>query len=197
MRFSHKSRTLKYARCSKIASSLFFIKISRSLIKQTILRITVSESSLQTVTYASMYAPLLKRHCGGNNRPLVSFRGVKRRGNPLNRNENISGDCFSPHLFLQSLTAQAIRAISSSTDKNSSHSFAISLAWYMRLRRKWKNAICVLCTRANNCVRCDFLTSHVRSIAQTALRRQQSCREARHQTSHRTELWFEFLPISF
>ena len=107
---------------------------------------------------------MLKRHCGGNNRPLVSFRGVKRRGNPLNRNENISGDCFSPHLFLQSLTAQAIRAISSSTDKNSSHSFAISLAWCMRLRRKRKNAICVLCTRADNCVRCDFLTSHVRIV---------------------------------
>ena len=38
-----------------------------------------------------MYAPLLKQHCGGNNRPLVSFRGVKRRGNPLNRNENRFG----------------------------------------------------------------------------------------------------------
>ena len=29
----------------------------------------------------------LKRHCGQGNRPM-SFRGVKRRGNPLNRNKN-------------------------------------------------------------------------------------------------------------
>ena len=92
--------------------------------------------SSDTIFPQVTYAPLLKRHCGGNNRPLVSFRGVKRRGNPLNRNENISGDCLSPHLFSQFLTAQAIHAISSSTDKNSSHSFAVSLAWYMRLRRK-------------------------------------------------------------
>ena len=29
----------------------------------------------------------LERHCGQGNRP-ISFRGVKRRGNPLNRNKN-------------------------------------------------------------------------------------------------------------
>ena len=33
----------------------------------------------------------LERHCGQGNRPM-SFRGVKRRGNPLNRNENTFGD---------------------------------------------------------------------------------------------------------
>ena len=54
MRFSHKSRTLKYARCSKIASSLVFIKISRSLIKQTILRLTVSDAIFLQVTYAQV-----------------------------------------------------------------------------------------------------------------------------------------------
>ena len=44
--------------------------------------------------------------------------------------------CLVPRLLSQSLTAQSIHAISSSRDKNSSHSFAISLAWYMRLRRE-------------------------------------------------------------
>ena len=33
----------------------------------------------------------LDHHCGQGNRPM-SFRGVKRRGNPLNRNENTFGD---------------------------------------------------------------------------------------------------------
>ena len=33
----------------------------------------------------------------------MSFRGVKRRGNPLNRNENTFGDWQTPHLFSQSL----------------------------------------------------------------------------------------------
>ena len=33
----------------------------------------------------------LERHCGQGNRPM-SFLGVKRRGNPLNRNENTFGD---------------------------------------------------------------------------------------------------------
>ena len=32
-----------------------------------------------------------EHHCGQGNRPM-SFRGVKRRGNPLNRNENTFGD---------------------------------------------------------------------------------------------------------
>ena len=130
-----------------------------TLSKRLCERTTSSDTIFSQVTYA----PLLKRQCGGKNRPLVSFRGVKRRGNPLNRNENISGDCLSPHLLSQFLTAQAIHAISSSTDKNSSHSFAVSLAWYMRLRRKWKNAICVLCTRANNCAKAVLFTRHVRS----------------------------------
>ena len=33
----------------------------------------------------------LERHCGQGNRPM-SFRGVKRRGNPRNRNKNTLGD---------------------------------------------------------------------------------------------------------
>jgi len=37
-------------------------------------------------------AQLLKLHCGEGNRHSLSFRGVKRRGNPLNRNENTFGD---------------------------------------------------------------------------------------------------------
>ena len=37
--------------------------------------------------------------------------------------------CLTPHLFSQSLTAQRICAISSDTDKNSSHSFAKLSAW--------------------------------------------------------------------
>ena len=58
--------------------------------------------------------------------------------------------CVLPRATLGLLlcSAQPIHAISSSRDKNSSHSFAISLAWYLRLWRKWKIAICVLCTQA-------------------------------------------------
>ncbi len=43
----------------------------------------------------------LKRHCGQGNRP-VSFRGVKRRGNPLNRNKNrltIATNRISPRAY--------------------------------------------------------------------------------------------------
>ena len=36
-------------------------------------------------------APLLKRHYGEINR-IMTFREVKRRGNPLNRNKNTLGD---------------------------------------------------------------------------------------------------------
>ncbi len=38
--------------------------------------------------------------------PTSSFRA--KRGNPINRNENFWGDCQKPHLFSQSLTAQAL-----------------------------------------------------------------------------------------
>ncbi len=44
---------------------------------------------------------LLKRHCGQGNRPM-SFRGVKRRGNPLNRNKNrltIATNRISPRAY--------------------------------------------------------------------------------------------------
>ena len=43
----------------------------------------------------------LERHCGQGNRPM-SFRGVKRRGNPLNRNKNrltIATNRISPHAY--------------------------------------------------------------------------------------------------
>ena len=38
----------------------------------------------------------LERHCGQGNRPM-SFREVKRRGNPLNRNKKPFYDCHKPH----------------------------------------------------------------------------------------------------
>ena len=43
----------------------------------------------------------LERHCGQGNRPM-SFRGVKRRGNPINRNKNrltIATNRISPHAY--------------------------------------------------------------------------------------------------
>ena len=43
----------------------------------------------------------LEHHCGQGNRPM-SFRGVKRRGNPLNRNKNrltIATNRISPHAY--------------------------------------------------------------------------------------------------
>ena len=40
--------------------------------------------------------------------------------------------CLSHARFIALLTAQPIHAISLSKDKNSCHSFAISLAWFMR-----------------------------------------------------------------
>ena len=57
----------------------------------------------------------LERHCGQGNRPM-SFRGVKRRGNPLNRNKNrltIATTAF----VLAITTAQRICAISSNMGK--------------------------------------------------------------------------------
>mgnify|MGYP000807211851 CR=1 FL=1 len=69
----------------------------------------------------------LKRHCGQGNRPM-SFRGVKRRGNPLNRNKN-RFKIATTALALAPTTAQRICTIISSTDKNSRHSFAKLSAW--------------------------------------------------------------------
>ena len=43
----------------------------------------------------------LERHCGQGNRPM-SFRGVKRRGNPINRNKNrltIATNRISPSAY--------------------------------------------------------------------------------------------------
>ena len=43
----------------------------------------------------------LERHCGQGNRPM-SFRGVKRRGNPINRNKNrltIATNRISPRAY--------------------------------------------------------------------------------------------------
>ena len=37
--------------------------------------------------------PLLKRRCGKGNRPHSHLE--RKRGNPLNRNENLLGDCYS------------------------------------------------------------------------------------------------------
>ena len=69
----------------------------------------------------------LERHCGQGNRPM-SFRGVKRRGNPLNRNKNRL-TIATTALALAPTTAQRICAISSSKDKNSCHSCAKLSAW--------------------------------------------------------------------
>ena len=70
----------------------------------------------------------LERHCGQGNRPM-SFRGVKRRGNPLNRNKNRL-TIATTALALAPTTAQRICAISSSKDKNSCHSCAKLSAWW-------------------------------------------------------------------
>ena len=69
----------------------------------------------------------LERHCGQGNRPM-SFREVKRRGNPLNRNKNRL-TIATTALALAPTTAQRICAISSSKDKNSCHSCAKLSAW--------------------------------------------------------------------
>ncbi len=77
-------------------------------------------------------AALLKRRLGYGNRPRMSFRGAKRRGNPLNRNANLNGVLPRASLVLAISTAQKIFAISSSRDKNSCHNFARLSAWCWR-----------------------------------------------------------------
>ena len=59
-------------------------------------------------------AALLKRRLGYGNRPRMSFRGAKRRGNPLNRNENtvaIATDlaCFRNYYRATTLHSQKER----------------------------------------------------------------------------------------
>ena len=56
-------------------------------------------------------AALLKRRLGYGNRPRMSFRGAKRRGNPLNRNVNtvaIANDlaCSRNHYRAENLCYQ-------------------------------------------------------------------------------------------
>ena len=70
--------------------------------------------------------------------PQMSFRGVKRRGNPLNRNAT-QWRLPSTALVLTISTAQKIFAISSIMDKNSCHSSARLSAWCPRLWRKRMN----------------------------------------------------------
>ena len=60
---------------------------------------------------------------------IISFREVKRRGNPLNRNKNRL-TIATTALALAPTTAQRICAISSSKDKNSCHSCAKLSAWW-------------------------------------------------------------------
>ena len=60
---------------------------------------------------------------------IMSFREVKRRGNPLNRNKNRL-TIATTALALAPTTAQRICAISSSKDKNSCHSCAKLSAWW-------------------------------------------------------------------
>ena len=67
--------------------------------------------------------------------PQMSFRGVKRRGNPINRNAT-QWRLPLTALVLAITTAQKIFAISSSRDKNSCHNFSRLSAWCARLWRK-------------------------------------------------------------
>ena len=60
---------------------------------------------------------------------IMSFREVKRRGNPLNRNKNRL-TIATTALALAPTTAQRICAISSSKDKNSCHGCAKLSAWW-------------------------------------------------------------------
>ena len=53
-------------------------------------------------------AALLKRRLGYGNRPRMSFRGAKRRGNPLNRNANLNGVLPRASLVLAISTAQPL-----------------------------------------------------------------------------------------
>ena len=68
----------------------------------------------------------------------MSFRGAKRRGNPLNRNAT-QWRLPLTALVLAITTAQKIFAISSSRDKNSCRNSARLSAWCARLWRKRMN----------------------------------------------------------
>ena len=77
-------------------------------------------------------AALLKRRLGYGNRPRMSFRGAKRRGNPLNRNENtvaVATDlaCFRNHYRATTLHSQ------NEMNKNSNRNSVRVLAWCVRL----------------------------------------------------------------
>ena len=70
----------------------------------------------------------------------MSFRGVKRRGNPLNRNAT-QWRLPLTALVLAITTAQKIFAISSSRDKNSCRSFARLSAWCVRLTARFPRSL--------------------------------------------------------
>ena len=104
----------------------------------------------------------------------MSFRGVKRRGNPLNRNAT-QWRLPLTALVLAITTAQKIFAISSSRDKNSCHNFARLSAWLSAPlaqadKRKLIQGIlihgmCIFRVRAATAA-----SKRTPSIAQTALR---------------------------
>ena len=104
----------------------------------------------------------------------MSFRGVKRRGNPLNRNAT-QWRLPLTALVLTISTAQKIFAISSSRDKNSCHNFARLSAWLVRLWRKRINENLFRAFLYTECAYSGCEPQRRRekgapSIAQTALR---------------------------
>ena len=73
--------------------------------------------------------PVARASLRSSQSSIMSFREVKRRGNPLNRNKNRL-TIATTALALAPTTAQRICAISSSKDKNSCHSCAKLSAWW-------------------------------------------------------------------
>ena len=67
--------------------------------------------------------------------PQMSFRGVKRRGNPLNRNENTVAIAIDRICFRNFYRATTLHS-QNEMDKNSSRNSVRVLAWCVRLWRK-------------------------------------------------------------
>ena len=103
----------------------------------------------------------------------MSFRGVKRRGNPLNRNAT-QWRLPLTALVLAITTAQKIFAISSSRDKNSCHSSARLSAWCARLWRKRMNENLFRAFLYTECAYLGFEPQGRREIGAPSFRRTQA-----------------------
>ena len=79
---------------------------------------------------------LLKRRLGYGKPPQMSFRGAKRRGNPLNRNANTVAIAIDLACFRNFYRATTLHS-QNETDKNSNRNSVRVLAWCVRLWRKW------------------------------------------------------------